>query len=71
MLEEEYVDNMDEEECIRCACRVLLETAERGAKGIIITVLRHGQKDMEQLNTDVVLKLCEDIQKEDEEDKDE
>ena len=70
MLEEEYVDNMDEEEMYSLRMPRLVGDG-RGAKGIIITVLRHGQKDMEQLNTDVVLKLCEDIQKEDEEDKDE
>ena len=111
MLEEEYQDDMTEDECLRCACRVLLETAERGSKGtcglscvvvshgcwlaltwvsffwlfvclrclrcryplcccqccsgIIITVMRHGQKDMDQLSKEVVMKLCAEIEKED------
>ena len=65
MLEEEYQADMSEDECVRMACRCLLETAERGSKGILITVMRHGQKDMDQLPTEYVLKLCEEIQKED------
>tara|TARA_B100000795_G_C22528441_1_gene334123 strand:- start:105 stop:425 length:321 start_codon:yes stop_codon:yes gene_type:complete len=65
MLEEEYEADLDEAGCIRTACRVLLETAERGAKGIMITVMRHGEKDMDRLPTEQVLKLCEDIAKED------
>ena len=28
----------------------LLETAERGSKGILVTVMRHGQKDMVGVN---------------------
>ena len=33
--------------------------------GIIITVMRHGQKDMDQLSKEVVMKLCAEIEKED------
>ena len=43
------------------------DAAERGAKGIEITVLRHG-REMEQLTQKVVDDLCEDIKKEDAED---
>ena len=64
LLEEEYEPDMDEESAVRMACRVLLETAERGAKGIEITVLRHGQ-EMEMLSQKVVEDLCEDIKRED------
>ena len=67
LLEDEYEPDMDEESAVRMACRVLLETAERGAKGIEITVLRHGQ-EMEQLTQKAVDDLCEDIKREDEED---
>ena len=55
---------MDEPAAVRMACRVLLETAERGAKGIEISVLRHGE-EMEQLTKEAVEALCEDIKKED------
>ena len=64
LLEEEYEPDIDEENAVRMACRVLLETAERGAKGIEITVLRHG-KEMEKLTQKAVDDLCEDIKKED------
>ena len=46
----------------------LLETAERGSKGIEIAVLRHG-KELEMLDADAVEKICEEVAKEDAEDK--
>ena len=44
LLEEEYDAGMTEQDCLRVACRALLETAERGSKGIEIAVLRHGKE---------------------------
>jgi hypothetical protein len=34
-------------------------------ENIFCRVMRHGQEDMDQLSSEVVMKLCEDIQKED------
>ena len=68
LLEEEYDAGMTEQDCLRVACRALLETAERGSKGIEIAVLRHG-KEMEMLDADAVEKVCEEIAKEDAEEK--
>ena len=59
---------MTEQDCLRVACRALLETAERGSKGIEIAVLRHG-KELEMLDADAVEKVCEEIAKEDAEEK--
>ena len=69
LLEEEYEADLSEDDAVRMACRVLLETAERGAKGIEITVMRHGE-EMQQLSNEVVQKLCEELEKEDAEGKD-
>ena len=68
LLEEEYDAGMTEQDCLRVACRALLETAERGSKGIEIAVLRHG-KETEMLDADAVEKVCEEIAKEDAEEK--
>jgi|EP00942_MAST-04A_sp_MAST-4A-sp1_P013633 20S proteasome alpha/beta subunit len=68
LLEEEYDPGMTEEDSLRVACRALLETAERGSKGIEVAVLRHG-KELEMLDAETVEKICEEIAKEDAEDK--
>ena len=64
LLEEEYDEGMTETDTIRVACRALLETAERGAKGIEVAVLAHG-KPMKMLDPESIEKVCTEIAEED------
>ena len=64
LLEEEYEAGMTETDSVRVACRALLETAERGAKGIEVAVLAHG-KAMKMLDAETIEKVCTEIAEED------
>ena len=63
-LEEEYEADLSEEDTIKLACQALLENAERGAKGIEVSVMRNG-KPMEMLSSETVQKICEELESED------
>lgn len=64
LLEEEYEPGMTEDDSIRVACRALLETAERGSKGIEVAVLRFGES-MSMLDPEIVETICNEIAAED------
>ena len=64
LLEEEYEANMSEEDSVKLACQALMESAERGSKGIEVAVLRHS-KPMEMMTSEAIQKVCSELESED------